>query len=880
MQWEVNVKNNNQKVIRHLSNKSLKNNKMRNIFAITAIALTALLFTALFSLSMGMIQLTEEQSMRQIGTWAHAGLKDVTVEEYEKLTSHPLVKDSSYDIIIGIAQNEQLIKRQTEIRYTEPKNLKFGFMELKKGKLPEKENEIVVDTIVMDMLGVPHEIGAEVSLKFNFMGKDYDETFTVSGWYEGDSVIGASQVYLSKAFLNQIMKNYTESDLVTAKKTNSLGVGLIQADIIFKNSKHIEENLIQVIEESGYTKKEIDYGINWGYLSERSQDIDGTTLIIIIVVFIVMLLTGYLIIYNIFQISIISDIRFYGLLKTIGATKKQIQRLVKRQAVILSCIGIPIGLILGYLVGNLMLPLFLQEADGLNSTNFHVKPNPYIFLFGTLFSLITVFISCRKPGKIAGSVSPIEATKYADSKEVKKKSKKTKNGARLNKMALSNMARNKKKTMVVVLSMSLSVILLTEVVTLTKSFSIDQYLESMLTGDFMISSASLTNYSSTADLTLAEDFYNAVNSQEGIESSSRLYHNKGYLNHTLSESGQKQFQEFYDNDLLDIRDGAGSNIIDVQNTLIKNAPIAEQRFAYDDPLLKKLKVLEGKIDFEKFNTGNYILVGTMTESKDACYSPGDMVELQFKGPDSELVKIKDEDGNITDLQWVNNTKKTYEVMAVVDIPIGMTEHRFEMNGLTTILPVEELLENDNDAECFADSLLIEDDKEVAFQSFLENYTTQVDPNTDFESKEGLRDEFESMIKTIGLVGGALSMVIAIIGILNFINTMLTSVITRKREFAMMQSIGLTNDQLKRMLLYEGLYYVCFTALISFIIGSILSVSVIRAFNNIASFFEYHFTIVPFVGVLPVFLVLAFIVPSIAYHNTKKQSIVERLRNAE
>ena len=224
--------------------------------------------------------------------------------------------------------------------------------------------------------------------------------------------------------------------------------------------------------------------------------------------------------------------------------------------------------------------------------------------------------------------------------------------------------------------------------------------------------------------------------------------------------------------------------------------------------------------------------------------------------------------------------KTYEVMAVVEIPSSMTERSFQLNSLVTILPVRELLENDIDAECFGASLLIENDKEAAFQSFLEKYTTQIDPNTDFESKEGLRDEFVAMTSAIGLVGGALSFVIAIIGILNFVNTMFTSVITRKREFAMMQSIGLTNNQLRKMLLYEGLYYVGFTAIISFVIGSLLSISVIRAFNNIASYFEYHFTIVPFVAVLPAFLVIAFIVPLIAYHNAKKQSIVERLRNAE
>ena len=198
------MRNNNQKVIRRLSNRSFMKNKMRNIFVLVAITLTALLFTTLFSLGSGMIQATEEQTMRQIGTRAHAGIKNVTMEQYEKMTSHPLVKDCGYNILIGMAENKELIKRQSEIRYTEVKDLTFGFVRLREGKLPENQNEIVIDTIVMDLLGLPHEVGVKVPLQFEFMGEAKEETFTVSGWYEGDLVGKASELYLSQAYLNQI----------------------------------------------------------------------------------------------------------------------------------------------------------------------------------------------------------------------------------------------------------------------------------------------------------------------------------------------------------------------------------------------------------------------------------------------------------------------------------------------------------------------------------------------------------------------------------------------------------------------------------------------------------------------------------------------------
>ena len=216
-------------------------------------------------------------------------------------------------------------------------------------------------------------------------------------------------------------------------------------------------------------------------------------------------------------------------------------------------------------------------------------------------------------------------------------------------------------------------------------------------------------------------------------------------------------------------------------------------------------------------------------------------------------------------------------MAVAEIPYSMTEKRFAINGLTTILPKDELLEQDGLAEPFAASFKVEDDKEAAFAQFLENYTRQVDPNMAYQTKEGLRGEFITMIKTVSLIGGALAFVVAIVGVLNFINTMLTSVITRKREFAMLQSIGLTDSQLKSLLLYEGIYYLVFTAISSIVVGSVLSLTVVRAFNDIAAWFNYQYTILPFVVTIPVFLFIAFGVPAIAYRYLKRYSIVERLR---
>lgn len=872
------MRNNNFKVIRRLSNRNLRKNRMRNIFALSAIIITAVLFTTLFTLGFGLIQITQEQNMRQVGTRAHAGLKDVTKDQYDKITAHPLVKEHSYNIFIGNAKNKELVKRQTEIRYTEEQDLKYGFAVLEEGKLPVNENEAVVDTIVMDLMGIPHKVGEEIELKFNFMGEEITKRFTICGWYQGDPIAKASTVYLSRVYYDQISEPYTEDDFLKVTDETS-GVGLIQGSIVFRNSFDIEEKMAKVIIESGYSVEDIDIGINWAYFTEVSGEADFISTVFLITVFLVILLTGYLIIYNIFQISIINDIRNYGLLKTIGATKKQIRRLVLRQAFLLSAMGIPIGLGLGYLIGNLFIPILFGNFTNMNIQNFHMKPNFYIFLFGGLFSLITIYISCRKPGKIAGNVSPIEAVKYTEGGNFRRKRKKSRHGVSLCNMAFSNLSRNRKKTLITISSLSLSVVLMIEVVTFSRSFSIDKFMEGMLTGDFMISSIALNNYHTNVnDMKLPEEYIKAIESLDGIETSGRLYTTSDRRNHTLSDTALNRFREFYEKGELKTYEEEYYRFM-IEKTINEKLPITEQRYAFDETLLHKLKVLEGKLDIDKFRSGNYILVVPYPDMSGSYYKPGDKVMLNYHTSESVLEDVL-YNNIIVDHVWRNDQTKEYEVMAVVDIPYSMTERRYYINSLITILPIDEFLKNDNDAECFAKAYWVEDEKEPAFEKFLKNYSTKVNPNVDYESKEGIRAELSSMNNTINFIGGALSLIVGVVGILNFINTMITSVITRKREFAMLQSIGLTNQQLRRMLIYEGLSYLVLTALISLIIGSLLSVSLIRALNSMIVYFDYQFTLQPFVLLLPFFLIIGISVPMVAYRNSMKLSIVERLREAE
>ena len=131
--------------------------------------------------------------------------------------------------------------------------------------------------------------------------------------------------------------------------------------------------------------------------------------------------TGYLIIYNVFQISVTNDIRFYGLLKTIGTTPRQLGWIIRQQALTLSLAGIPLGLIAGWFIGGQITPAIVSQLEGIEPVT---SVSPVIFIGAALFSLVTVLLSCRKPGRAAAKVSPIEAVRYTEGGTIRRKTKK------------------------------------------------------------------------------------------------------------------------------------------------------------------------------------------------------------------------------------------------------------------------------------------------------------------------------------------------------------------------------------------------------------------------------------------------------------------------
>ena len=843
----------NKKVLYRLSEKTLMAKGKKNLVAILAIVLTTVLFTTLFTIGGGMVNNFQEATMRQVGGKSMAGIKFVLPKDYEKLTKDSKVKNPSYRILVGQLANEEITKLSTEVNFAEDENAKSMFCYPEVGNMPKERLEVVTSTQVLDALKIPHKVGEQVTLEIIVDGKMYTETFTLSGYWEGDEVSISQQCFVSREYCDEVAP---EPEKSFYEGPGSEYAGYWMVDFDYSNSWDIEEKTIQLLERTGYDKNKISYGVNWAYVTGKT---DGGTIGFLVALLGLILTSGYLIIYNIFSLNVASDIKSYGLLKTIGTTEKQLKKLVRQQAVFLSAMGIPCGLILGAVLGKCLFPVIVKNFE-LKGVEFSI--HPLVMVGAAVFSFFTVWISCNKPCKLAAKVSPIEAVRYTDKSTCDSKKERKSRKLTTFSFAWANMGRNRKKVVVVVASLSLSMILFNSVYTIIKGFDMDKYVSVYMIGDVLVTdagglkpSSNVRNYSS-----VTQDIQEELKSMKGIKELHSIYLTETDIE--ISETAKKNFLKFTEEMPEIFADTYMQQ--ELENVRENKIPWGKI-YGVDKWGMEQLECYKGELDWEKFNTGNYCLVNT--------YGIAWEMEEALTGMYCDV-------GDKVSVELSDGSKKEYEVMAVASLPHALSARSQTILAMEMILPETEYLAHGNGSGAMLSVLMQEENTGALTDKILENYTEQVHPELDFVSKTTYEKEFKDFVNTFWIVGGALSLVLALIGILNFINAVVTGILARKQELAMMEAVGMTGKQMKFMLAWEGGVYAVFTMIFSIVGGKIINSLVLENALTDMWYFTNQFTIVPIILCMPVLLLLACVIPMVAYKNMNRESVVERLRQVD
>ncbi len=845
---------NNAPCVRRIAIKSLKTNKTRNIVAILAITLTCVLFTSVFTTGMSMLESMQREIMHMVGTTTHGGYKYLTISEYEHLAADREVAEIGRRIIVGEANEEALKKLGVELSYSDEFYAQSGFDYPSEGRMPQSGNELATSYTVAQALGGAGVLGEELHLHFRANGAEYEDTFTLVGLYEADPGMPVNQIYVSEEYQEAVApawqvphKQKIEEGLAPANDPSYMA-GMVQAGLNFSTSFNIETQMEELSERLGFEEPYIDPGVNWAY---ATAEIDISAVLLVVVLCLIILLTGYLIVYNIFLISVSRDVLFYGQLKTVGTTAKQLRHILRLQVFFLSLPGMVLGVLLGVLLAYFLLPFIMQST--ILKDDFVLSVHPAIFVFSALFTQITVFVSLSKPYRFLSRISPIEAIRYSGvSQGFKVKNRKSKKATPLH-MALQNAKRTKKKTVLVVLSLCLSIVVFDTAYTIANSFDLDVFLENYAVTDFQLGHYSQFNSIGYAEQeAITEETLLEIEALQGLESLGKVYISLG--SHVLGEEAYTRAIEYYHEKNTDfvhpVYDAPTLELLGNEQSL------GQAIYGLSPELYDTMDLpLGDSLDTEKFHSGDYVFVSSFfTSGEDPYYLPGDKVTLTFE----------------------NGNSKEYEVLAIGS-PAGALDSYIQFGEIEFTLPESEYRSMMGETNPMLLAFDVDEEYMAETEAFLENYTENVNPDLQYSSKALLVEEFEGVQSTYLVAGGMLSFILALVGVLNFVNMLVMSVDARKREFAVLQSIGMTKTWLLHMLVCEGGFYAVLASMLTISVGKLLSYVLTNALAGQIWFFRYHFTLFPLAVSLPLLFVVCGVLPLLMYRLAKRKSIVERLQ---
>lgn len=843
--------------IQVLSQRLFQKNKGRNLVAILAILMTTMMFTALFTLAQSMSENLVAMTFRQTGYDAQVSFKSIKPEQAKILAGHPNVKEVGESTVLGLAENKALAGKQVEIRQADDSYANHSFSMPTTGHMPVNKNEAALDTLTLKRLGIEPKLGEKVTLEWR---KDLSDpeaekissTFTLCGFWEGNESVYAGMAWVSKDYVEAMMENGD------AEVPDGNVFGLHMAQVTLHSDRNIEKNINQVLSDTGLT--DLKYHVNLAYLPEMGATALQETLPMYLGMILVFI-AGYLIIYNIFQISVTADVQFYVKLKTLGTTEKQIKKLIYGQSGRLCLIGIPAGLILGWLLGMVLVPAFTGIIEGES----HVSASPLIFIGSAVFAWFTVLISCMRPARLAGKVSPVEALRMNDADGKSKKTRRKKENASLSSMAWANWGRNKKRTVTVICSLTLALVLLSCFYAKNAAFDMEKYLADLTIADFELSDATSEDYIGGYDpkgITLNKELVTELENFKGTEEVGHQY--SAQFTWKMDEQTLNNLKGYYTEEMLADWSAYDPSGPEEYRKAVETGETSAVTFGMDGIPLQAITqekyIMDGVFDAKAFVTGKYVLAVGPAISQDEVYpqlpvpSVGSAIELNGK---------------------------SYEVMAVVYPLMPVDDGASEIGAPASmekhfILPSETFLAQWPENTLRRLFVNVEDTHVDEMQEWLNTYIQEKDSSLPVTSRSSMAEQYERETRSSAVMGNAISIIIALVGVLNFINSMVTAIVSRKREFAMIQSIGMTKRQLCKMLVCEGLYYAAITLTASYLVSAAAVGIGVRAMVD-GGFTTFHFTLLPLMICTPVLLIFAVLIPYLCFKNLEKESIVERLR---
>lgn len=815
-------------MIRKFALKTVLKNKTKSICAVVAMFLTTIMFCTLYTTVVGIHNAQEYSNIKSIGTMGQVVLKNCdkeTENAFNKIKENDKVESVGYRQYLADVINEEL-RYSVEFSYEDSIYSEHCFQQLISGHMPYAINEVVMDKGTMAVLGIKTKVGEPVILDLKIGTEHFQEKFILSGWFNQNTAteIKTGQVIVSKDYAKYWNENHTKEDVY----------GQTTIDILLRDNKNIEEQIDVILSDAGINDK-VDYSINPAYMQQGFlMDIDN--LIISLIGIVIIVIIGFLIIHNIFYIATLKEAKEYGRLKALGMNKSQIGKFVKWQATYLLMIAIPLGVLSGYFIGKKLIPILLSQTNlrGVENVNLiQTQDFLLVLMLSIIFVVFTTIISIYGPLRKVKSLSPIESEKIE--LKLKKNTKATSDGNKLYKFAYHNINRNRKNVLLVVMSVTFTIMLIGISYSLIGSFDVNKYLSKMLYSDYKVGTENFftSNYL-LSDGTVADipdEIINEIKKENIVKKDGIVYGSCDDASVSIIGYDMKRedyLLNFYGIDKFNIR---------------------EEMFVEDN------------VNLAPFYDGEGILEGVWLNED------GSIMQTD------EVHKV----GESITIQTSSGQQKTYTVLGHVKLGESIINSGiYGDNTFELYVSSNSYKDLISEPKIMAYSFDVRKGEETHAKDIM-NTLTEKFSEIDYRSKESYVAEFQIMKKIVETVSVLLCIVFSIIALVNLINVFLTSVVMRKNEFVTLRSIGMKRKQMRKVLLYEILYYTSSSVILAVGLSLIISITIIENICNSMEFLSYSFKSGIFVWVYAVILVIDFCIVYVIEKHMNKDTIANQLK---
>lgn len=796
-------------ILKRFTIKNIKLNKKRSIVTIIGIILSTALICTVAGMFESFRKTMVNAVIKETGDY-HAKFVDVDKSDIK------YIKENRNVVKTYLSENLGYIKIPGDYEsFTEINSYNTSYLDdmikLDSGRLPNNSNEIIVSKSLKN----DYKLNSEVSLELLKL-KDPDQYI-----YDEDGNLNL--IHNSYKKYKVVGYIYEKNNYQTKQIISNLDKVENKASVLVKY-KNIKDTY-KLTKEINEKKYEVNYNsdlLRWSLVLKDDNTIQTLKWIVLIIIFVIVL-SSVFVIRNSFAISITEKLKEFGMLSSIGATKKQIRKSVLYEGFILGIIGIPLGIILGFAViwllilfSNIMLGSMINELE-------FVVYIPISAVFSSIIlGVITIYLSSIASAYKASKISPIEAIK--ENNEIKIKSKKIKSPKFIRKIfkiggdiAYKNLKRNKKKYRTTVISLVVSITIFISLSTfINYGFKISNRYYKEMPYNVRISDGS--------DMIKTEKDYNKILESKyikeySIKKTSYIELDKKYL----TKEGKKFFE-----------DGSnGINILSIGNANYKKY-IKELNLNYEDVKDKAIYV------------------------KNSIYLNDSKIVNAYNFKANQVVEGK-----------INEKNYKIKIAKITDKTGYLIENYAYGSGV--LLVSDEMLKNIGVESI--DGLEIQSNKPYELTEEINNL--EIKELTVDNLKEH-QDQMNNMVIWISVFLYGFIIVITLIGVTNIFNTITTNMNLRSKEFAMLKSIGMTKREFNNMILLESFFYGVKSLFIGCTLGTIFSYLIYKAFSNSIDYGFIFPVKAIIISVVFIFSVVGLIM-KYSLNKINKQNIIETIR---